>query len=139
MLRRTLRLWRRACGAGGAIFALHSGQPGRLGGRLARSRYASQYTSRYFAGLPVGRVEAQRGGCPLAEPCMRYQALWLSRFAFMQRGLGALAGKHLRDWCRSFCRSFYMQSHRRCSSAKEKDDERAAARREAKQSLKLLS
>ena len=43
MLRRTLRLWRCACGAGGAIFALHSGQPGRFGDRLGYSRYAFQY------------------------------------------------------------------------------------------------
>ena len=43
VLRRALRLWRRVCGAGGAIFALHSGQPGRLGDRLAHSRHASQY------------------------------------------------------------------------------------------------
>ena len=45
MLRRALRLRRRACGAGGAILALHSGQPGRLGDRLAHSRYASQHAS----------------------------------------------------------------------------------------------
>ena len=44
-LRRALRLWRCACGAGGAIFALHTGQPGRLGGRLASSCYASQHAS----------------------------------------------------------------------------------------------
>ena len=44
-LRRTLGLWRRACGAGGAIFALHFGQPDRFGDRLARSRYAFQYAS----------------------------------------------------------------------------------------------
>ena len=43
MLRRALRLWRRACSAGGAIFVLHSGQPGRFGDRLAYSRYVSQY------------------------------------------------------------------------------------------------
>ena len=45
MLRRTLRLRRCACGAGGAIFALHTGQPGWLGGWLANSCYASQHTS----------------------------------------------------------------------------------------------
>ena len=44
-LARALRLQRCACGAGGAIFALHAGQPGRLGGRLAHSRYAFQYIS----------------------------------------------------------------------------------------------
>ena len=53
MLRRTLRLWRRACSAGGAIFALHSGQPGRLGDRLAHSRYASQYINTALAQLAL--------------------------------------------------------------------------------------
>ena len=57
----------------------------------------------------------------------------------MQRGLHPLIGKHLRNWHRSFYRSFYMQSHRLYSSTKGRDDERAAARRETKQSLKLLS
>ena len=42
-MRKTLRLWRRACGADGATFALHSGQPSRFGDRLAYSRYAFQY------------------------------------------------------------------------------------------------
>ena len=51
MLRRTLRLWRRVCSAGGAIFALHSGQPGRFGDWLAYSRYASQYINNGAAGL----------------------------------------------------------------------------------------
>ena len=53
--RRTLRLWRCACGAGGAIFALHTGQPGRLGGRLAGSCYASQRASSAAALLQAFR------------------------------------------------------------------------------------
>ena len=61
------------------------------------------------------------------RPCMHYRILWLSRFASMQRGLGPLIGKHLRDRYRSFYRPFCMQSHRRCSSTEERDDERAAA------------
>jgi len=56
-----------------------------------------------------------------------------------QRGLSPLVGKHLRNWYRSFCRPFYMQSHRRYSSTEERDDERATARGETKQSLKLHS
>ena len=83
--------------------------------------------------------EGEDVSAAMAGPCMRYRILWLSRFAFMQRGLDPLIDKHLRDWYRSFYRSFYMQSHRRCSSTGKRGGEQAAARRETKQSLKLLS
>ena len=103
----------------------------------AASRQSGGLMAGSFTGISAGRIETQRGGCPLAWSCIHYRILWLSRFASMQRGLHPLAGKHLRDWYRSFCRPFYMQSHRRCSSAGERGGEQAAARREAKQSVNI--
>ena len=76
MLRRTLRLWCRACGAGSAIFALHSGQPGRFGDRLACSRYAFQYISTplhsrwAFANILEGIAAVRQ---PITKPA------WLAR------------------------------------------------------------
>ena len=87
----------------------------------------------------VGNAQAQRGGCPLIRSCMHYRYIRPSRLTFRQGGLDPLIGKHLRGWHRSFCRPFCMQSHRRCSSTEGRDAERAAARRETKQSLGLLS
>ena len=81
----------------------------------AASHQSGELMAGSFTGISAGRIEAQRGGCPLIRSCIHYQILWLSRFAPMQRGLSPLAGKHLRNWHRSFCRPFYMQSHRRCS------------------------
>ena len=116
--------------------ALLSIDPGKV---RAASHPSGELKAGSFTGIPAGRVEAQRDGCPLIRSCMHYRCARPSRLAFRQGGLHSRVDWHLRDECQSFCRSFCMQSHRRYSSTEERDDERATARGETKQSLKLFS
>ena len=57
----------------------------------AASHPSGKLAAGSFAGIPAGRVEAQKGRCPLARPCMAYQYIWLSRLASGQGSLGLRA------------------------------------------------
>ena len=51
------------------------------------SHPSGELTAGSFTGIPAGRVEAQKGRCPLAQSCMTYRYTWLSRLGLGQGGL----------------------------------------------------
>ena len=63
-----------------------------ISGMRAASRPSCELAAGSFAGMPAGRIEAQRGGCPLARPCMHYRCIRPSRLASRQGGLHSRVG-----------------------------------------------
>ena len=59
----------------------------------AASHRSGELATGSFIGISTGRIEAQRGRCPLIRPCMRCGHTRPSRFAFILRGLLAPASR----------------------------------------------
>ena len=63
----------------------------------AASHPSGELAAGSFTGISAGRIEAQKGRCPLIRPCMAYRCAWLSRLASGLGGLHLRAHWHLRE------------------------------------------
>ena len=118
---------------GPALLSIHSSEA------RAASHSSGELAAGSFTGMPAGRVEAQKGRCPLARPCMAYQYIWLSRLAFGQDNLDLRTNQHLRDRYRSLYRSFYCRLLRATLLPKQKRCWRSGDERRINSESRTLS